>query len=277
MLSSTAVPRLTVSTFQMSEARIARPSSASRLGSGRAAWGLLIAGLFLAGSPTRAPAHVMLDAEGSARLVERVSGLNAVLEASESLEKRSAALYDLGETLVGVTELLNRDLAIHGGQLGLMSQVLLVELESRGIAFAFYDAAKRYRNYLAPFEEYLAIAPEGPRVSGAMFRVLYGRFYDSFIYDPMRPLQLDWRGVLDQIELAQNFVSRYPDHGDREEVQFILAVEYARAARAAPDTDARKVFFERARVALRTFADDFPESLRAAAARVLLENLAPPN
>ncbi|MFQ5551482.1 MAG: tol-pal system YbgF family protein [Gemmatimonadales bacterium] len=261
----------------MNEAKSVRCLGVPRLGPCLAARALAIAVLLLACGPTRALAHELLDAEESTRFVERISKFNAVIAASESLEERTAALYDLGETLFRVTELLNRDLAFHGGQFGLISQVLFAELERRGIAFAFCDAAKRYRSYLAPFKEYLATAPEGPRASDAMFRVLYGRFYDSFIYDPMQPLQLDWGGLLNQIEMAESLISRYPDHGDSEEARFILAVEYARAARTAPDADGKKVFFERAQTALRTFVDAYPESLRAAAARVLLESLSPPD
>lgn len=277
MLSSTAVRRPRINPTAMNEARCTQCLGVPRLGPCLAARGLAIAVLLLACGPTRAPAHEVLDAKKSAQIVEQVSELNAVIEASESPEERTAALYNLGETLFQVTELLNRDLAFHGGQLGLISQVLFAELERHGIAFAFCDDAKRYRSYLAPFEEYLAIVPEGSRAGDAMFRVLYGRFYDSFMYDPMQPLHLDWGGLLNQIEIGESLISRYPGHADREEARFILAVEYARAAHTAPDADAKKVFVERAHTALRTFVDAYPESLRAAAARVLLESLSLPD
>jgi len=55
-----------------------------------------------------------------------------------------------------------------------------------------------------------------------------------------------------------------------EEARFILAVDYFRAVRSASDPAER----ERARAALADYADAYPDTLRARAARALLDRLA---
>ena len=91
------------------------------------------------------------------------------------------------------------DLAAHG-ELGLASSVLVNELKARGIELSYWPEAKRYKNYLAPFEQYVALLPQGPKRADALFRILQGRFYDSFMYDPLQPLDLDWPGLVARIK-----------------------------------------------------------------------------
>ncbi len=238
---------------------------------------IAIAGFaILLGSAPAAP-HEAIDAETTEGFLNRIAALNAVIASGESAEKEAEAFYALGEMVARITELLNRDLVMHGSELGLASTVLVSELKAGGIALSFWPAANRYRSYLEPFEEYVALAPGGAKHADALFRILQGRFYDSFVSDPFRLLELDWAGLVAQIDAAEAFLSRYPDHTDKEEALFILAVDYVRAFREASDAELARRYRERSREALTEFQDTYPDSLRAVAAQVLMESLPPVN
>ena len=219
-------------------------------------------------------AHKGVHPEADQDFLNQVDELMRVIASADPAGESADALYDLGKTLTQVTELLNRDLASQGGNPSDQSSVLIEDLKTRGIELQFSEAAKRYESYLRPFKEYLALSPDGSRRADAMFRVLYGGFYDSFGNDPMELLDMDWTGLMDQIEMAESFLSLYPDHGDREEAQFILAVDYARAAREASGEETTQSFRERAHAALTAFRETYPDSLRALAAQVLINRLA---
>ncbi len=218
-----------------------------------------------------ASAHELIDAEGAEGYLNRAGNLSAVIATAESAGNKAQALYALGEMIDRITDLLNRDLGSHG-ELGLATTVLVNELKGHGIALSFWPEANRYTSYLAPFERYVALHPEGPRGADALFRVLQGRFYDSFVYDPFQPVGLDWRGIVAQTEDAQDFLALYPDYPNKEEAFFILAVDYARAAREAPDGELARVYRGWARATLKEFHETYPDSLRAAAARALLQS-----
>ena len=228
----------------------------------------------LLGSAPALP-HEAIDAETTERFVGRIAALNAVITSRESAEKKAEAFYALGEMVARITELLNRDIVMHGSKLGLASSVLVSELKARGITLSFWPAANRYKSYLDPFKKYVALAPAGERRADALLRILQGRFYDSFVSDPFQLLDLDWAGIVAQIEAAEAFLSRYPNHRHKEEVLFILAVDYVRAFREAPDAESARRYSERSREALTEFQDDYPDSLRAVAAQVLMESLPP--
>ena len=224
---------------------------------------------------SRVLAHEGIHTEAAQDFLNRIDVIQTVIASAELADEKADALYDLGETLSQVTQLLNRDLASQGGKPSTYSRELVAALKARGVELSFSQSAKRYESYLGPFEEYLALAPEGSRRSDAMFRLLYGRFYDSFVSDPLELLNLNWADLVDQIEAAETFLSLHSDHPDREEVQFILAIDYARAAREARDKEAARSYRERARAALTEFQDTFPDSLRAIAAQVLIKRLPP--
>ncbi|MFQ5954766.1 MAG: hypothetical protein ACE5JZ_06870 [Kiloniellales bacterium] len=226
----------------------------------------------LLGSAPASP-HEAIDGQTMDRFLARITALEAAIAARDSVDAEAEAVYALGETLARITELLNRDLAMHGGRAGLVATVLVSELRGRGIDLSFSPAANRYQSHLEPFERYLALAPAGARRADALFRLLQGRFYDSFVSDPLQPLDMDWPGLMAQIEAAESFLARYPEHQHQEEATFILAVGYVRAFRAAPDGATAGLYRRRARAALTAFQDTYPGSLRAAAARALMQGL----
>lgn len=217
--------------------------------------------------------HELLDAERGETYLNQIRELNAAITQGKSIQQRAEALFALGETVTSMVESLNRDLVSHHGELGLASTVIMHELKAQGIELTLWPEAMRYKSYTKPFEQYLAFLPEGPRGAEALFHILKGRFYDSFIYDPLQPVDLDWPVLVAQIKEAEAFLARYPDFRNREEAFFILAVDYVRAARQTSDANLRAFYVPRARNALQEFFTTYPDSVRASAAQMLLARL----
>lgn len=224
---------------------------------------------------SQALGHEWIDAEHGAQYLKRIRELNAAIEQESSTEQRGEALVALGETVARIVESLNRDLQSHNGQLGLASTVIVNELKAEGIKLTLWPEAMRYKSYVTPFEQYVALLPEGPRRAEALFRILQGRFYDSFIYDPLQQVYLGWYDLVAQIEEEEAFLARYPGIPYREEVLFILSVDCVRAAHQALDADSKRIYAARARVLLQELFTTYPDSLRASAARMLLQYLPP--
>ena len=151
-------------------------------------------------------------------------------------EQRAAALVDLGQALARAIDLLNQDLLAHDGQLGVISQALIRQLQIRGMQPVYSAALKRYLAPVEPFVQALALAPEGARAGDARFRLVAARFYDSFAVDPLQPLDPGWQQLNRQMVEAEAFLAAYPDHPGRIETEFILAIDHARAAALAPTT-----------------------------------------
>ena len=217
--------------------------------------------------------HELVDAERAGIYLKRIREQNAAMAHGSSVEQRAEAHFALGETVVRIVEFLNRDLMSHHGELGLANTMIVNELKAQGIELTMWPEAMRYKSYVKPFEQYVTLLPEGSRRAEALFRIFQGRFYDSFIYDPLQPIDLDWPDLVVRIKEEEAFLARYPDFRNREEVHFILAADYVRAARQALDDKSRMIYVARAQVVLQEFFTAYPNSLRATAVQMLLESL----
>jgi hypothetical protein len=228
--------------------------------------------LLLVGSvATPAGAHVVVDAAFSEQMLREVQALSASA-ATGPPEQRAAALIDLGQTLARAIDLLNQDLAAHDGQLGVISQALIRQLRIRGMQPVFSAALGRYLAPVAPYEQALALAPEGARAGDARFRLVAAQFYDSFAADPLQPLDPAWPQLSRRIVETEAFLAAYPDHPGRIEAEFILALEHASAARLAPEA-ARAGHARAAEELLHGFEDRDPYGSRTVTLRQAIETL----
>lgn len=203
-------------------------------------------------------AHDLITAESAVRYLQEADQWRAAAQNAE-------AHYRLGMMLDEIRTLLNQDLAAHGKVQGLPSNYLIEELARRGAPLP-----RDKRGFMfdpAHFEKALKLAPHAAFVADAAFRLLQGSFYDSFEQDP-----LDWRTegrpLPAQIALAEELLSRHAGHPAREEIEFIAAILYTRAAR---QPQLSSLYTDKARQALDEFAARYPASLRAAAMPVLRE------
>jgi hypothetical protein len=223
-----------------------------------------LAALLCAASSLQVQAHDLITAESAERYLADAGRWRAAAAAASPAE-RAAAHYRLGVMLEEIRVLLNQDLAAHGKVQGLPSNYLIEELARRG---APLPAGKRgFMFNPMHFEQALKLAPRGAFAADARFRLLQGSFYDSFEQDP-----LDWhagsRALPAQIALAEDLLARHADHPAREEIEFIAAILYTRAAR---QPGVAPLYTTKARQALAEFAARYPTSLRAAAIPVLRE------
>jgi hypothetical protein len=93
------------------------------------------------------------------------------------------------------------------------------------------------------------------------------------VFDPFKLVGLSADDLDRQIAEAQALAAAPLGPDDAEEAAFIYAIDLARAARLAREPEAARAYAAKARKALATFAEAYPESMRAASAAVILKGL----
>ena len=220
-----------------------------------------------------AAAHDLITTESAARYLGEAATLRSLAVSGESPQRRAEANYRLGVMLDEIRELLNRDLAAHGEVQGLPSKVLVAELERRAIPLAYSQSRRMFLSNGDYFRAALTIAPQGPFAADAALRLLQGGFYDSVEQDPLSAR--DGPDALRaQIALAETLLGTTLTAVEREEVEFIAAILYTRAAKTLTDRAAARAYASKARAAVDGFESRYPESMRTAIMPVLRDALA---
>jgi hypothetical protein len=233
----------------------------------------ILVAFVLAGVSMDAMAHDLITAESAQTFLAAVTELQKTISSKASAAKRARAHLDLGKTLDEIRELLNRDLAAHGRVQGLPSNFLMNELKARGAELALAPDKSRFLANLQHYREALKLEPSGPVAADAAFRLLQGYFYDSFTIDPLQPVEQTREQLAEQIGLGEKLLKMVPQHGEREETCFILAIHYVQAARAGRDAQEQAAFANKARALAGEFLKTYPDSMRTAALSHLLESL----
>jgi hypothetical protein len=238
--------------------------------------GMVLAFMFLALSalgPRSPGAHETIDTDG----------VNAILAATDTAAARvknvagsaaeGEAMFALGMVQADATAVLNRDLAAHSGQLTFNGQSLQKALAQRNLGPRFDDAIGRYRLPTASLEQALHLSIAGPDALRARFELLKAGFYESFVLDPFQLVGMSFDDLDRQIAEAKSLASVLSIPDDAEEAAFIHAIDLARAARRLREPDGARAYVGKARAALGAFAEAYPESMRAASAKVILKSL----
>lgn len=211
--------------------------------------------------------HDLITAEAVEKYLSRADADLATVRSKSATRVRADAHYDLGRMLDEIRELLNRDVAMHGRVQGLATHLLLKELKGRGLELVASAGSGRFPVPASHYVEALKLDVEA-RAGDAAFRLLTGRFYDSFDADPSRS-RLSWSELEDQIRLAERLVSRKPSHPEQEEIEFVAAVQHVQAAALVPDRARAADHLKRAQTATAAFSRRYPDSLRNAALEAL--------
>ena len=227
----------------------------------------------MAGLSMDGMAHDLITAESAQTYLAAVAESQKTIASKGPAAKRARAHLDLGKTLDEIRELLNRDLAAHGRVQGLPSNFLMSELKARGAELAFTEETNRFLANVQHYRDALRLEPSGPVAADAAFRLLQGTFYDSFNIDPLQPGAQTRAQLAEQIRLGEELLKMHPNHGEREETAFILAIHYVQAARAAKGAQEQAAFAKKARTLAGEFLKTYPDSIRAAALPHLLESL----
>ena len=234
-----------------------------------AARALLATAIGLAASGARG--HDLITPEAADRYLAVAEQSVSVMKSRAPAARRAEASVALGRMLDEVRDLLNRDIATHGKVQGLPSNLLIDRLKAAGTPLPWSDRLGRYGAATAYYATALELDPAGKRTNDAIYGYLYGTFYDSFRDDPLSPFPQDPALVRTQLTLGERFLREFPGDANAEEVKFITAVVYVRAARSG-GPDARRLG-ARARELLQQFGREYPGSMRTAAVPVLLEAL----
>jgi hypothetical protein len=231
---------------------------------------LLVLSLF---GPRAPSAHEVVDAEQVRAALAAVDAADARAKNAAGSATEGEAKLAFGLVQVETTDILNRDLAAHSGRLSFNGDSLQKALAQRSLSPPFDDTIGRYRLPRAPLEDALRLSPDGPDAARARFALLKAEFYESFVFDPFKLVGLSGDDLDRQIAEAQALATAPLDPDDAEEAAFIHAIDLARAARLAHAPEASRAYATAARKALVTFAEAYPESMRAASARVILKGL----
>jgi hypothetical protein len=233
----------------------------------------LLVGLFLATATAGAAAHETIDLDKANELVAAAD--TAADRAKKASDQRTEGemLFSLGAVLIEATNLLNRDMAAHSGQLTLNGQILLKGFALRNLAPHFDEALSRYLLPRQQLDEAIRLAPAASYASRARFALLKANFYESFAFDPFKPLRADISALQEESSEAEALVRLLEDPDQREEAAFIHAVDLAREARLAANDEISSTIVPKARAALKSFAETYPDSMRAASATVILQGL----
>jgi len=220
-----------------------------------------------------AAAHEIIDLDRANELVAAADSAAEREKRASDQETRGGTLYLLGAVLVEATDLLNRDLAAHSGELTLNGQLLLRGFAQRNLAPRFDEVLKRYLLPRLQLEEAIRIAPAASYAPRARLALLKSSFYESFAFDPFKPLRADIPALQQESSEAEALVPLLEDADEREEAAFIHAIDLAREVRLAADAKIASPVEAKARAALKAFADAYPDSMRAASASVILQGI----
>jgi hypothetical protein len=236
-------------------------------------WRVLLAVFFHAISTYPLGAHDIIDTAHANDLVAAADAAAAQLETAAGSGAEGARRFALGMALAEATAVLNRDLAAHNGRLSVNAELLLKSLAQREMAPIFDEAIGRYRLPRASLADAVRLAPDAPYVLRARFELVKAGFYESFVIDPFTLVGITFADLENQIAEAAALASMLPNRDDAEEAAFIHAVDLARAAHLSTETTAAQTYADKARAALGAFAKSYPESMRAAAAGLILKGL----
>ena len=233
----------------------------------------LLVGPFLAMAIAGAAAHEIINLDQANELVAAAgSAADRVGQASDQ-GTEGEMLFSLGAVLIEATDLLNRDLAAHGGQLTLNGQLLLNGFAQRNMAPHFDEALNRYLLPKQQLQQAIRLAPAASYAPRARFALLKASFYESFAFDPFKPVHADISALQQESSEAEALVRLLGDPDEREEAAFIHAIDLARQGKLASNAEIASTIEAKARAALKTFAEAYPDSMRAASAKVILQGL----
>ena len=232
-----------------------------------------LVGLFLATAIAGATAHEIIDLDMANELVAAADSAADRAKGVSDKGTEGEILFSLGAVLIEATDLLNRDMAAHSGQLTLNGQILLKGFALRNLAPHFDETLSRYLLPRQQLEEAIGLAPAASYAPRARFALLKASFYESFAFDPFKPLRADISALQRESSEAEALVRLLEDPDQREEAAFIHAIDLAREVKLAANAEISSTVVPKARAALKSFAETYPDSMRAASASVILQGL----
>jgi hypothetical protein len=177
---------------------------------------VICAALVLAGCATAF--DVVLDPTKVNQLLGEIAKFHDEWKSGKTKEVQSEALFEMGERVLDLTELMTQDLQSHGTVDRNLVALIDRRLKEDGIAISKVGASYVYD--LAAFREYLRLAPSGARALEARY-VLVG-------FDEPGD---DVTGLQKSIAAKEAFIRDYPKYADIAVVELLLAQQHTHLAR----------------------------------------------
>ncbi len=215
----------------------------------------------LALSHVPAFSHDAISSEARKAYIARLDELQRGT-ASGSAAARAAAQVEAGKLLDEIRGLLNEDIISHGKIQGLETTMLVSQLNATPYKLQQSPQTRLILAELRPWREALALEPKGANAALARYRVLKNHFYDSFVDNPLKPVQQSKETLLEMIGFGEALLSTKHPEVDSEEVHFILAIHYLQAADSGAVPKAKSQ--QRVQELVRKFRSSWPNSLKLA-------------
>ena len=173
----------------------------------------------------------------------------------------------MGKTLDEIRALLNEDIISHGKTQGLETSVLVNMLNASANKLQLSPQTRLYLSDPRPYRESLALDPRGKQATLARFLLFKYHFYDSFVDNPLKPINQSKESLLEMIGFGESLSTLRDPAIDSEEVHFILGIHYLQAldSGAVPKTKCQTRVAE----VLKKFRSQWPSSLKLATLEAL--------
>lgn len=178
---------------------------------------LAIAVCCLLAAPARG-FDVILDPGKVSQLLAEIAKFHEESQTAAKKEDQLDALFEMGERVLDLTDLMSQDVQSHGASDPSMVSLIDRRLKEQGVVIVKSGAGYHYD--LAAFREYLRRAPNGPRAIDARY-VLIG--FDE-PGDDAEALQRS-------IAAKERFIRDFPKYADISVAELLLAQQHNRLAR----------------------------------------------
>ncbi len=229
--------------------------------------------LFLAlVAPPLSHGHTILEPEVVQGILLDISRFHKESREGTMQEARQEALYELGQKVHGLVELMNKDIGAHGFS-DLFARLIVRRLHEYGIQVHFVEGMNQYAYDLAAFREYLERAPKGNRAADARYRLIADAFYRTLSMNSPGMFNGNLEGLVRAVAEEEEFLKDFPDDKRAKEVHLFRATDYYRLFRNSRDRAEAERYEGLALEALRTVVAQYRGSPEARAAEGLLERL----
>ena len=222
---------------------------------------LMVLTVLLGAMPTPVLSHDAISTEARKAYVAKLDELQRGA-ASGSAASRAVALLETGKLLDEIRSLLNEDIISHGKIQGLETTMLVNQLNATPYKLQQSPQTRLILADLRPWREALTLEPKSAHAALARYRVLKNHFYDSFVDNPLKPIQQSKETLLDMIGFGEGLLTAKHAEVDSEEVHFILAIHYLQAAESGAVPKAKCQ--QRVQDLVRKFRSSWPNSLKLA-------------
>jgi len=165
----------------------------------------------------------------------RVKYINKILDSQSVIQKKTSkrikanAYYEIGIILERIKKILNDEILSHGQIQDLEKFLLIEQLKTNNLELSFSKKKGLFKSNLDPLKKFLILAPENIKSSDAAFLIFKNTFFDNFLSNPLEPLNIDKKRIIDMIKMGENLLARNELKEEKEEILFLLAVFYLQA------------------------------------------------